>query len=163
MYVWGLLPEPRFLCSLQVDREYRVQKALFAAGFPVPEPLLYCSDVSVIGTEFYVMEHVQVGAPLPEILSFPYYKLLFIVENLSVRACLTFTDHLFWKSKAPAQALVSDRTWHSPVCGPEAAVARSRLFLLGLDSKAAVSCLNLGLFPSFASYCIISFTGPLET
>ncbi|XP_061443918.1 acyl-CoA dehydrogenase family member 11 [Rhineura floridana] len=43
----------------KVDREYRVQKALFAAGFPVPEPLLYCSDVSVIGAEFYVMQHVQ--------------------------------------------------------------------------------------------------------
>ncbi|XP_074844381.1 acyl-CoA dehydrogenase family member 11 [Carettochelys insculpta] len=43
----------------KVDREYQVQKALFSVGFPVPEPLLYCSDVSVIGTEFYVMEHVQ--------------------------------------------------------------------------------------------------------
>ncbi|NWT31765.1 ACD11 dehydrogenase, partial [Cardinalis cardinalis] len=43
----------------KVDREYRVQKALFSAGFPVPEPLLYCSDVSIIGTEFYVMQHVQ--------------------------------------------------------------------------------------------------------
>ncbi|NXR10397.1 ACD11 dehydrogenase, partial [Semnornis frantzii] len=43
----------------KVDREYQVQKALFATGFPVPEPLLYCSDVSVIGTEFYVMQHVQ--------------------------------------------------------------------------------------------------------
>ncbi|NWW81480.1 ACD11 dehydrogenase, partial [Climacteris rufus] len=43
----------------KVDREYHVQKALFSAGFPVPEPLLYCSDVSVIGTEFYVMQHVQ--------------------------------------------------------------------------------------------------------
>ncbi|PKU35283.1 acyl- dehydrogenase family member 11 [Limosa lapponica baueri] len=45
----------------KVDREYRVQKALYSAGFPVPEPLLYCSDVSVIGTEFYVMQHVQVS------------------------------------------------------------------------------------------------------
>ncbi|XP_074696163.1 acyl-CoA dehydrogenase family member 11 isoform X2 [Strix aluco] len=43
----------------KIDREYRVQKALFSAGFPVPEPLLYCSDVSIIGTEFYVMQHVQ--------------------------------------------------------------------------------------------------------
>ncbi|XP_044311893.1 acyl-CoA dehydrogenase family member 11 isoform X2 [Varanus komodoensis] len=43
----------------KIDREYRVQKALFEAGFPVSEPLLYCSDVSVIGTEFYVMKHVQ--------------------------------------------------------------------------------------------------------
>ncbi|XP_036999778.2 acyl-CoA dehydrogenase family member 11 [Artibeus jamaicensis] len=43
----------------KIDREFEVQKALFATGFPVPKPLLYCSDASVIGTEFYVMEHVQ--------------------------------------------------------------------------------------------------------
>ncbi|KAL7373861.1 hypothetical protein ABVT39_016201 [Epinephelus coioides] len=45
----------------KVDREYRVQKALFSAGFPVPEPLLHCTDAEVIGTEFYVMEHVKQG------------------------------------------------------------------------------------------------------
>ncbi|KAM9712832.1 acyl-CoA dehydrogenase family member 11 [Menidia menidia] len=43
----------------KVDREYRVQRALFSAGFPVPQPLLHCTDVEVIGTEFYVMEHVR--------------------------------------------------------------------------------------------------------
>ncbi|KAK2859544.1 hypothetical protein Q5P01_004164 [Channa striata] len=43
----------------QVGREYRVQKALFSAGFPVPRPLLHCTDVEVIGTEFYLMEHVK--------------------------------------------------------------------------------------------------------
>ncbi|XP_007537648.3 acyl-CoA dehydrogenase family member 11 [Erinaceus europaeus] len=43
----------------KIDREFKVQNALFSTGFPVPKPLLYCSDVSVIGTEFYVMEHVQ--------------------------------------------------------------------------------------------------------
>ncbi|MEE6520468.1 hypothetical protein FKM82_018353 [Ascaphus truei] len=43
----------------RVEREYQVQMSLFAAGFPVPRPLLYCKDVSVIGTEFYVMDHVQ--------------------------------------------------------------------------------------------------------
>uniref|UniRef100_A0A3B1IX96 Aminoglycoside phosphotransferase domain-containing protein n=1 Tax=Astyanax mexicanus TaxID=7994 RepID=A0A3B1IX96_ASTMX len=43
----------------QVDREYAVQKALHSAGFPVPQPLLYCSDTDVIGTDFYIMEHVQ--------------------------------------------------------------------------------------------------------
>ncbi|TMS16737.1 Acyl-CoA dehydrogenase family member 11 [Larimichthys crocea] len=42
-----------------VDREYRVQKALFSAGFPVPRPLLHCTDAEVIGTEFYLMEHVK--------------------------------------------------------------------------------------------------------
>ncbi|XP_076014257.1 acyl-CoA dehydrogenase family member 11 [Genypterus blacodes] len=43
----------------KVDREYGVQKALFSAGFPVPQPLLHCTDAAVIGTEFYVMEHVE--------------------------------------------------------------------------------------------------------
>ncbi|XP_025147497.3 acyl-CoA dehydrogenase family member 11 isoform X3 [Bubalus bubalis] len=45
----------------KIDREFKVQKALFSVGFPVPKPLLYCSDPSVIGTEFYVMERVQVS------------------------------------------------------------------------------------------------------
>lgn len=43
----------------KVDREYGVQKALFSAGFPVPEPLLHCTDTGVIGTEFYLMDHVK--------------------------------------------------------------------------------------------------------
>ncbi|XP_062297652.1 nephrocystin-3 isoform X2 [Scomber scombrus] len=43
----------------KVDREYQVQKALFSAGFPVPQPLLHCTDTEVIGTEFYLMEHVE--------------------------------------------------------------------------------------------------------
>ncbi|KAM4821384.1 acyl-CoA dehydrogenase family member 11 isoform 2-T2 [Thomomys bottae] len=43
----------------KIDREFKVQQALFSTGFPVPQPLLYCSDVSIIGTEFYLMEYVQ--------------------------------------------------------------------------------------------------------
>uniref|UniRef100_A0A667YS62 Acyl-CoA dehydrogenase family member 11 n=1 Tax=Myripristis murdjan TaxID=586833 RepID=A0A667YS62_9TELE len=43
----------------KVDREYQVQKTLFSAGFPVPQPFLLCTDTSVIGTEFYLMEHVK--------------------------------------------------------------------------------------------------------
>uniref|UniRef100_A0A8C6M6B5 Acyl-Coenzyme A dehydrogenase family, member 11 n=1 Tax=Nothobranchius furzeri TaxID=105023 RepID=A0A8C6M6B5_NOTFU len=43
----------------KVDREYRVQKALFSSGFPVPQPILFCSDNEVIGTEFYLMDHVK--------------------------------------------------------------------------------------------------------
>lgn len=42
-----------------VDREYRVTKALFETGFPVPEPLCLCADESVVGTMFYVMRHVE--------------------------------------------------------------------------------------------------------
>uniref|UniRef100_A0A671K9G4 Acyl-CoA dehydrogenase family member 11 n=1 Tax=Sinocyclocheilus anshuiensis TaxID=1608454 RepID=A0A671K9G4_9TELE len=43
----------------KIDREYAVQKALYSVGFPVPHPVLYCKDTHVIGTEFYIMEHVQ--------------------------------------------------------------------------------------------------------
>lgn len=43
----------------KVDREYCVQKALFSVGFPVPQPLLHCTDADIIGTEFYMMEHVK--------------------------------------------------------------------------------------------------------
>ncbi|XP_077997604.1 acyl-CoA dehydrogenase family member 11-like isoform X2 [Glandiceps talaboti] len=42
----------------QIDREYRIQNALYSVGYPVPRQYLYCTDVSIIGTEFYLMEHV---------------------------------------------------------------------------------------------------------
>lgn len=42
-----------------VDREYRVTGALAAAGFAVPRPLGLCTDSQVIGSAFYVMEHVD--------------------------------------------------------------------------------------------------------
>jgi len=41
-----------------VDREFRVMKTLWETGFPVPEPLAYCDDDTVLGTAFYVMRHV---------------------------------------------------------------------------------------------------------
>lgn len=41
-----------------VEREFRVMSALRGAGFPVPAALVLCEDVSVIGTPFFVMEHV---------------------------------------------------------------------------------------------------------
>ncbi len=42
-----------------VDREYRVISALFAQGFPVAETFGLCTDDSVIGTWFYVMDCVE--------------------------------------------------------------------------------------------------------
>ena len=42
-----------------VDREFRVQSALGAAGLPVPRMLQFCADEEVIGSPFYVMEHVR--------------------------------------------------------------------------------------------------------
>ncbi|XP_066534162.1 acyl-CoA dehydrogenase family member 11 [Hoplias malabaricus] len=52
-------PGPLLPGAHKVNREYTVQKALHSSGFPVPQPLLYCSDTDVIGTEFYIMEHVK--------------------------------------------------------------------------------------------------------
>ncbi len=42
-----------------VDREFRVQTALADSKVPVPEMYLFCKDDSVIGSEFYVMEHLD--------------------------------------------------------------------------------------------------------
>ena len=54
-----------------VEREFRVIAALGAESFPVPRAVALCEDTSVIGTAFYVMEHVAGrifwDARLPEV------------------------------------------------------------------------------------------------
>ena len=42
-----------------VDREFRVISALHAQGFPVARPYVLCTDDSVIGSMFYVMDKVE--------------------------------------------------------------------------------------------------------
>ena len=42
-----------------IDREYRVLRALRGSAVPVPQPLHYCEDREVLGTPFYLMEHVD--------------------------------------------------------------------------------------------------------
>lgn len=42
-----------------VDREYRVITALAATDVPVPRTVLFCDDISVTGTPFYVMERLE--------------------------------------------------------------------------------------------------------
>lgn len=42
-----------------VDREFSVMKSLFQANFPVPKMVHLCTDLSIIGTKFYVMEFVN--------------------------------------------------------------------------------------------------------
>jgi len=59
-YVLRRKPPGKLLPSAHaVDREYRVIRALHAQDFPVAEPLVYCSDESVVGTAFYVMDFVD--------------------------------------------------------------------------------------------------------
>ncbi|MBK8250481.1 MAG: phosphotransferase [Gemmatimonadetes bacterium] len=50
---------PTLRTAHAVDREFRVTRALHAAGFPVARPLALCDDPSVIGTPFFVMEYVE--------------------------------------------------------------------------------------------------------
>jgi aminoglycoside phosphotransferase (APT) family kinase protein len=42
-----------------MSREFRVISALYPAGFPVPRAYALCTDDSVIGAQFYVMEFVD--------------------------------------------------------------------------------------------------------
>jgi aminoglycoside phosphotransferase (APT) family kinase protein len=42
-----------------VDREHRVLSALSATDVPVPKTILYCDDLSVVGTPFYLMERLE--------------------------------------------------------------------------------------------------------
>jgi aminoglycoside phosphotransferase (APT) family kinase protein len=59
-YVLRRKPFGKLLPSAHaIEREYRITDALSLAGFPVARPLLLCTDDSVIGAAFYVMEHVE--------------------------------------------------------------------------------------------------------
>ncbi len=59
-YVLRRKPPGKLLPSAHaVDREFRAISALQKQGFPVPEPVLYCADETVIGTAFFVMSHVD--------------------------------------------------------------------------------------------------------
>lgn len=54
-----------------IEREYRILRALPAREIPLPPARLLCEDASIIGTAFYVMDHVEgrviTGATLPQL------------------------------------------------------------------------------------------------
>jgi aminoglycoside phosphotransferase (APT) family kinase protein len=59
-YVLRKKPKGMLLPSAHaIEREYMVMRALQDTQVPVPRMLCLCEDSSVIGTPFYVMEHVQ--------------------------------------------------------------------------------------------------------
>ncbi len=59
-YVLRKKPPGKLLPSAhQVDREYRVMKALEHTDVPVPRMICVCTDPSIIGTDFYVMEFME--------------------------------------------------------------------------------------------------------
>src|SRR5258708_6808727 len=59
-YVLRKKPPGQLLASAhQVDREYRVMRALGGIGFPVPVMRAFCADEAVIGTPFFVMDFLD--------------------------------------------------------------------------------------------------------
>ena len=59
-YVLRKKPPGKLLKSAhQVDREYRVIRALRDHGVPLPETYVLCQDEDVIGSDFFVMEYVE--------------------------------------------------------------------------------------------------------
>ncbi|MEM1006337.1 MAG: phosphotransferase family protein, partial [Pseudomonadota bacterium] len=65
-YVLRRKPPGQLLKSAHaVDREFRVQRALAESRVPVPKMYLLCEDDAVIGSAFYVMEHLR-GRVFPE-------------------------------------------------------------------------------------------------
>ena len=54
-----------------IDREFRVLTALHPTGVPVPRPVLYHDDPTLLGTPFYLMERVEgrvfTDSTLPEL------------------------------------------------------------------------------------------------
>ncbi len=59
-YVLRKKPPGQLLASAhQVDREYRVMKALGETDVPVPRMRCLCEDADIIGTSFYVMDFLD--------------------------------------------------------------------------------------------------------
>jgi aminoglycoside phosphotransferase (APT) family kinase protein len=59
-YVLRKKPPGKLLKSAhQVDREFRIMKALAQTDLPVPRMHVLCEDESVIGTAFYVMDFLE--------------------------------------------------------------------------------------------------------
>lgn len=95
-YVLRKKPGGKLLPSAHaVDREFRVISALHPTGFPVARPYALCSDDSVIGAMFYVMEMVE-GRVLWDgsLQELPKAERRAIYENkIATLAKLHNTDH----------------------------------------------------------------------
>lgn len=59
-YILRKKPPGQLLASAhQVEREYRVMRALADTDVPVPKARLLCEDPEVVGTPFYIMDFVE--------------------------------------------------------------------------------------------------------
>jgi len=77
------------------DREFRILSALGQTDFPVPRVRGYCSEESVIGTEFYLMDRVEgrilVDQTLPDFT--PDERRALYASQIEVLAALHQLDH----------------------------------------------------------------------
>lgn len=80
-----------------VDREHRVLSALSETGVPVPKTILYCDDLSIVGTPFYLMERLEGrvfhDASLPGII--PEDRRAMVFEMAETLARLHDVDPVF--------------------------------------------------------------------
>lgn len=95
-YVLRKKPGGKLLPSAHaVDREFRVISALYPTGFPVARPYALCTDDSVLGAMFYVMEMVEGrvlwNGALPEMTKDDRRKTY--EHKISTLAKLHNTDH----------------------------------------------------------------------
>ena len=78
----------------QIDREYRVMHGLRGTGVPVPQMYSFCSDESVIGQQFYIMEKIpgrMTKSQLPLLTA--NERTLFYKDFLRVLATLHQVDY----------------------------------------------------------------------
>lgn len=58
-YVLRRKPPGQLVASAhRIDREYRILSALDGTDIPAPRPCCYCDDTGIIGSEFYIVDHV---------------------------------------------------------------------------------------------------------
>lgn len=98
-YVLRKKPPGKLLPSAHlIEREYRILRALPAAEVPVPAARLLCEDASIIGTAFYVMDHVagrvMTNVALPQLtpgertaIYRDYVRIAARLHGLDYRAC----------------------------------------------------------------------------
>jgi len=96
-YVLRRKPPGKLLPSAHaVDREYKLLAALWPTGFPVARPFGLCTDDSVIGTMFYVMDMVEGRILWDQLLPAytPEQRRPIYMAQVKTLADLHNTDHL---------------------------------------------------------------------
>lgn len=81
-----------------VGREYRLISGLINTSLPVPRPILFCADESVLGAPFYLMEKIPgivVRSSVPEVFANPAGRAEMAEELIQILVRLHAVD---WKA-----------------------------------------------------------------